>query len=238
MLQKPNKVRATQQSLHYTVFLPRWCRLSLEARESVNLLLPWLSVQLNRFPSVNVIPIYNSDYIGPIDWKAPIFCYFRGNYSVYQCCTLKLPIFVLNQSIFGWDMTKMLNRHFSILCLNVDAQINLEMINLWHTFKQCLIKWGFWSYLSQILMDFAQIWFIWKVSCRNSTNPIPQVRLIRFPAPRSGIGSVRINWESDTTLDESDCKIIDVPTSYLRHVPAGEGFNNMIQMLQCLNIFI
>ena len=38
--------------------------------------------------------------------------------------------------------------------------------------------------------------------------------------------------------DESDCKIIDVPTSYLRHVPAGEGFNNMIQMLQCLNIFI
>ena len=130
MLQKPNKVRATQQSLHYTVFLPRWCRLSLEARESVNLLLPWLSVQLNRFPSVNVIPIYNSDYIGPIDWKAPFFCYFRGNYSVYQCCTLKLPIFVLNQSIFGWDMTKMLNRHFSILCLNVDAQINLEMANI------------------------------------------------------------------------------------------------------------
>ena len=27
-------------------------------------------------------------------------------------------------------MTKMLNRHFSILCLNVDAQINLEMANI------------------------------------------------------------------------------------------------------------
>ena len=50
-----------------TVSAARWCRLSLEARESVNWLLPRLSVQLNRFPSVNVIPIYNSDYIGPID---------------------------------------------------------------------------------------------------------------------------------------------------------------------------
>ena len=39
---------------------PRWCRLSLEARESVNWLPSRLSVQLNRFPSVNVIPVYNS----------------------------------------------------------------------------------------------------------------------------------------------------------------------------------
>ena len=41
-------------------FPARWCRLSLEARESVNWLPSRLSVQLNRFPSVNVIPLYNS----------------------------------------------------------------------------------------------------------------------------------------------------------------------------------
>ena len=35
---------------------PRWCRLSLEAKESVNWLPAKLSVQLNRFPSVNVNP--------------------------------------------------------------------------------------------------------------------------------------------------------------------------------------
>ena len=54
-------------SITHQCLKSRWCRLSLEARESVNWLLPRLSVQLNRFPSVNVIPIYNSDYIGPID---------------------------------------------------------------------------------------------------------------------------------------------------------------------------
>ena len=35
---------------------PRWCRFSLEAKESINWLLPRSSVQLNRFPSVNVNP--------------------------------------------------------------------------------------------------------------------------------------------------------------------------------------
>ena len=63
----------------FQVFKPRWCRLSLEARESVNWLPSRLSVQLNRFPSVNVTPIHNS---------------------------LKWPIFDENESIFGWDVTK------------------------------------------------------------------------------------------------------------------------------------
>ena len=93
-------------------------------------------------------------------------------------------------------------------CLNVDAQINLEMVNnllMEYSFPKKGFYWDierrestspqdinnikvnltihhiqavhvkmriehFWSYLSQILMDFAQIWFILKL-----------IQLIRFP---------------------------------------------------------
>ena len=54
----------------------------------------------------------------------------------------------------------------------------------------------FLPYFSQILIYFAQIWH-GEISL---TNLIPNCQLIRYSAPRMGIGSARINWESDKTL--------------------------------------
>ena len=81
------------------LWITRWCRLSLEARESVNCLLVCLSVQLNQFPSVNVTPI--------------------GNYSYF----IKISQYLAKI----WP--KMLNPSFYHALFNEDVEINVEIID-------------------------------------------------------------------------------------------------------------